>query len=137
MITQGIALSAKQAFLIGLHQPNDQYKIALYRTDAKIGPELQKYTPNGEISGNMYEAGGIKLSGFKTGVAGKSAWVSFDDIKLSRASFQAAGAVVYNASKDNAVMCVLAFGGERGVFDGTFELKFPKPTETNALILLA
>ena len=137
MITQGIALSAKQAFLIGLHQAADDYKIAFYRTDAKIGPELQRYTPTGEIEGKGYKAGGIALSGFKTGVAGKSAWVSFNDIKLDKASFQAAGAVIYNASKDNAVLCVLAFGGERGVFDGTFELKFPKPTENNALILLS
>jgi hypothetical protein len=45
--------------------------------------------------------------------------------------------MIYNASKGNATLCVLNLGAERHVYDGAFELKFPKPTETSALILLA
>ena len=137
MIAQGIALSAKQAFLLGVHQPTDTYKIALYSSRAVIGPELAAYTENGEVSGPGYQRGGYELKGFRNGMAGKNAFVTFDDIKIDRASFTAHGAVIYNASKGNAVLCTLNFGGDRSVYDGTFELKFPKPTERSALILLS
>jgi hypothetical protein len=137
MIAQGIALSAKQAFLLGVHQPTDTYKIALYTSRAVIGPELATYTENGEVSGPGYDRGGYTLTGFKNGMAGSSAYVTFNDLKIDRASFTAHGAVVYNASKGNAVLCTLNFGGDRSVFDGSFELKFPQPTEKNALILLS
>jgi hypothetical protein len=137
MIAQGIALSAKQAFLLGVHQPTDTYKIALYSSRATIGPELATYTENGEISGPGYQRGGYELKGFRNGMAGKNAFVTFDDIKIDRASFVAHGAVIYNASKGNAVLCTLNFGGDRSVYDGSFELKFPQPSEKSALILLA
>jgi hypothetical protein len=137
MITHGISLSAKQSFLLGLHQPNDIYKIALYKKDAKIGPELKHYTGSGEVSGKGYSAGGIELKGFNSGTVGKSAFITFEDVKIDRASFVAHGAVIYNASKNDEALCVLNFGSDRHVSDGTFELKFPKPTETQALILLS
>jgi len=137
MIAQGISLSAKQAFLLGVHQPTDTYKLALYTKNARLGPELKQYTANGEVNGPGYEAGGYVLAGFRNGMAGKSAYVTFDDIKVERATFVAHGAVVYNSSKDNAVLCVLNFGGDRHVHDGIFELKFPTPTEKSALILLS
>jgi hypothetical protein len=137
MIAQGIALSAKQAFLLGVHQPTDTYKLALYSSRATIGPELATYTENGEISGPGYQRGGYELKGFRNGMAGKNAFVTFDDIRIDRASFVAHGAVIYNASKGNAVLCTLNFGGDRSVFDGSFELKFPQPSEKSALILLA
>jgi hypothetical protein len=60
MIAQGIALSAKQAFLLGVHQPTDTYKLALYSSRATIGPELATYTENGEISGQGYQRGGYE-----------------------------------------------------------------------------
>jgi hypothetical protein len=46
--------------------------------------------------------------------------------------------MIYNAiEKQRRALCVLNFGGERSVFDGSFELKFPQPSEKSALILLA
>jgi len=137
MIAQGIALSAKQAFLLGIHQSTDTYKIALYTSRATIGPELAHYTEAGEVSGPGYDRGGYVLTGFKNGMAGRSAFVTFNDLKIDRASFTAHGAVIYNASKNNSVICALNFGADRSVFDGSFEIKFPEPTEKNALILLA
>ena len=137
MIAQGIALSAKQAFLLGIHQPTDTYKLALYTSRATIGPDLAHYTEAGEVSGPGYDRGGYVLTGFKNGMAGRSAFVTFNDLKIDRASFTAHGAIIYNASKNNAVICTLNFGAGRPVFDGAFEIKFPEPSEKNALILLA
>ncbi len=137
MIAQGIALSAKQAFLLGIHQPTDTYKLALYTSRAIIGPDLAHYTEAGEVSGPGYDRGGYVLTGFKNGMAGRSAFVTFNDLKIDRASFTAHGAIIYNASKNNAVICTLNFGADRPVFDGAFEIKFPEPSEKNALILLA
>ena len=137
MITQGIALEAKRALISGVHQPGDDYRIAFYSASAKVGPQTKAYVTEGEVNGKGYKAGGVKLKGFKTGSIGKNAFMTFDDVELKNATFSVSGAMVYNASKGNATLCVLNLGGERHVFEGAFELKFPKPTENNALILLA
>lgn len=137
MIAQGIALSAKQAFLFGIHQPTDTYKIALYTKRANIGPATERYTEEGEVSGQGYTRGGITLTGYKVTTVGKNAAITFADVKIDRATFTAHGAMVYNASKNNSALCTLNFGNERPVFDGAFELKFPTPTENSALILFA
>jgi len=137
MITHGIALEAKKALITGVHQPGDDYRIALYSASAKIGPTTKAYTTEGEIKGTGYTSGGVKLKGHRTGIVGKNAFITFDDVVLKSATFSAGGAMVYNASKGNATLCVLNLGAERHVYDGAFELKFPKPTETTALILLA
>ena len=137
MIAQGIALSAKQAFLFGIHQPTDTYKIALYTKRANIGPATAHYTDEGEVSGQGYTRGGITLTGYKVTTVGKNAAITFADVKIDRATFTAHGAMVYNASKNNSALCTLNFGNERPVFDGAFELKFPTPTENSALILFA
>lgn len=137
MIQQGISLSAKNAFLFGMHQPGDTYKIALYSSKASIGPKSVEYTEDGEIVGPGYVKGGFILAGFRSGMAGKNGFITFEDLRIERASFVANGAMIYNASKNNASLCTLNFGAERSVYDGTFELKFPKPTETQALILLS
>jgi hypothetical protein len=137
MIIHGIALEAKKALITGVHQPGDDYRIALYSAAAKIGPTTKAYTTEGEIKGVGYTAGGVALKGHRTGIIGKNAFITFDDVILKSATFSAAGAMIYNASKGNAALIVLNIGSEKHVYNSTFELKFPKPTETSALILLA
>jgi len=137
MIIHGIALEAKKALITGVHQPGDDYRIALYSASAKIGPTTKTYTTEGEIKGIGYNAGGVALKGHRTGIIGKNAFITFDDVVLKSATFAAAGAMIYNASKGNAALIVLSIGSEKHVYNSTFELKFPKPTETSALILLA
>ena len=137
MIIHGIALEAKKALITGVHQPGDDYRIALYTAAAKIGPTSKAYTTDGEIKGIGYSAGGVTLKGHRTGIVGKNAFITFDDVILKSATFSAAGAMIYNASKGNAALIVLNIGSEKHVYNSTFELKFPKPTETSALILLA
>ena len=137
MIIHGIALEAKKALITGVHQPGDDYRIALYTAAAKIGPTTKAYTTDGEVKGMGYTAGGVALKGHRTGIIGKNAFITFDDVVLKSATFSAAGAMLYNASKGNAALIVLNIGSEKHVYNSTFELKFPKPTETSALILLA
>ena len=137
MIIHGIALEAKKALITGVHQPGDDYRIALYSASAKIGPTTKAYTTENEIKGIGYTAGGVTLKGHRTGIIGKNAFITFDDIVLKSATFAAGGAMIYNASKGNAALIVLSIGSEKHVYNSTFELKFPKPTETSALILLA
>jgi hypothetical protein len=137
MIIHGIALEAKKALITGVHQPGDDYRIAFYSAAAKIGPTTKAYTTEGEIKGVGYTTGGVALKGHRTGIIGKNAFITFDDVILKSATFSAAGAMIYNASKNNAALIVLNIGSEKHVYNSTFELKFPKPTETSALILLA
>ena len=87
MIAQGIALEAKRQFLIGMHQPTDTYKIALYTKRANIGPATAHYTDEGEVSGQGYTRGGIALTGFKAEMVGKNAAITFNDAKIDRATF--------------------------------------------------
>jgi hypothetical protein len=137
MIIHGIALEAKKALITGVHQPGDDYRIAFYSAAAKIGPTTKAYTTEGEIKGVGYTTGGVALKGHRTGIIGKNAFITFDDVVLKSATFSAARAMIYNASKGNAALIVLNIGSEKHVYNSTFELKFPKPTETSALILLA
>ena len=56
------------------------------------------------------------------------AYVDFDDISWTSASFTANGALIYrsdnNLSNTDAV-CVLAFGGDFTASNGTFTIQFP------------
>lgn len=76
-IAGGPCISAKRDFILGVHGPNDQYKIALYTPRANIAPWTQVYSPDGEVpDGNGYQRGGRILAGFQCGIDGT---VGFDN----------------------------------------------------------
>src|SRR5687767_6386509 len=101
---------AKRDFLMGIHTPHDEYKMALYRAEAVLSPATQVYTPAGEISGKGYERGGKRVQGYQCGLDGTTAVLGWtQDTVWQDASMEAWGALIYNASKGNRAVVVVSF----------------------------
>jgi hypothetical protein len=117
----------KQDILNGVHQPGDTYKIALYTQAAAttLNKSLTVYTATGELA----TAGGYTrdtkvLASFTVGLSTDTAYIDFADASWTGASFTADAALIYNSSRSNAAIAVLAFGSTTAT-SGTFTVQFP------------
>ena len=110
------------------------YKIALYNGNASLSAETTAYTTTNEISGTGYTLGGATLTpiGPAYDTATNTAYVSFNNVTWSPASFTTSGALVYN-STTNAAVCVLNFGSSKTATN-TFTITFPAATSTTAVL---
>jgi hypothetical protein len=110
------------------------YKIALYTANANLGPDTTAYTADGEVTGTGYTATGESLTIIPVAQNGTVAYLSFDNVTWSSASFTARGALIYN-STTGAAVCVLDFGSDKTATN-TFTVTFPTATDTSAIIRL-
>jgi hypothetical protein len=134
MITQGQTTSFKEELYEGVHNLlTDTLKIALYTAFADIGSSTTVYTTTNEVSGGGYTAGGKTLEGVTVLSSGTTAYVSFDPVSWTSATFTARGALIYNSSKANRSIAVLDFGADR-TGSGVFTITFPPNTATSAII---
>lgn len=134
MITQTQTTSFKEELYEGVHNLlTDTLKIALYTAYADLGQSTTAYTTANEVSGGGYVAGGETLSGVTVMSSGSTAYVSFDPVSWTGATFTARGALIYNASKANRSIAVLNFGADR-TGSGVFTITFPPNDATNAII---
>ena len=141
MITQTLTTSFKVQLFLGVHNftPGTQeYRIALYTSSSSIGADTTVYTATGEISGTGYTAGGksLVIPSLPTS-GGTTAYVTFNDVSWTNASFTAGGALIYNATQGNKSVAVLSFGGDKIPSAGTFTINFPANTSTTAIIRIA
>jgi hypothetical protein len=134
MIEAGMVSRAKLDFLQGLHQPGDDYRIALYTERADLGPETAKYTSAEEVRGQGYEITGAKLKGYKSGIVDQAAYITFNTVDWPNSSIAAQGAMIYNASKGNAAIVVIDFDTVQKSSIGLFRVEFPEPSEYGAVI---
>lgn len=135
MIASGLCSSAKLGFLTGVHQPGDVYRVALYTQAANIGPFTEEYTPDGEVRGSGYQAGGLVLTGYQAGLDGIVACVTWSNPAIwKNAEISAHGMMVYNASRGNQALCVVAFDKPVTSTNGNFKVDFPPLSSTKALI---
>lgn len=111
------------------------YKIALYTANANIGPSTTAYTSDGEVVGTGYTATGQALTVLPATSNETVAYISFNNVTWSPASFTARGALIYN-STTGAAVCVLDFGSDKTA-TSTFTVTFPAATSTAAVIRLA
>lgn len=120
----------KQDILNGVHQPGDTYKIALYTQAAATDKNKSSTTYNttGELAaGGGYTQGGISLSGFTVGLSADTAYIDWStDPSWSSASFTADAAVIYNSTRSNKILAVLAFASTTATA-GTFTVQMPAP----------
>jgi len=77
--------------------------------------------------------GGKELQNATVSSASGVAYISFDNISWTSASFTTRGALIYNSSQDDASVAVLDFGSDK-VTTSTFTITFPANTSTSAII---
>lgn len=137
MIQQGACTVFKINLASGLEDftatSTYQYKIALYNANANLGPDTLIYSTDNEITGTGYTAGGKNLTVLPVASGGTTtAYISFDNVTWSSASFTARGALIYNGTTGNAV-CVLDFGSDK-IASNSFTISFPPDTANSAVI---
>lgn len=123
----------------GIHALHtDTIKIALYTSDATLGPSTTAYSATNEISGTGYTAGGATLSGAALAVNQGVLYADFTDAAWAGATLSdVAGALIYNSSKSNKAIWVLNFGLARSVTSQTFTVKFPAAGFDTAIFRMA
>lgn len=117
--------------------PNDVYKIALYTSEASLGPDTTEYTPIGEVVGKGYVAGGKVLIGFQLieySLLYVMHWKT--NPKWKDSTITARGALIYNATRGNIAVSVFNFGADMESRSGGFHVVFPEPNSTTGLIRL-
>lgn len=140
-ITQTTCTSFKKELLEAVHNfTSHTFKIALYTDSADLGAGTTAYSATNEItntSGTAYTAGGKALTTIAPTSSGTVAFVDFENISWTSASFTARGALIYNSSASNKAVAVLDFGSNRVVSNDTFEVQFPVSSATTAIIRIS
>jgi hypothetical protein len=144
MIVQGQTTSFKEGLYKGVHNfETDTFKIALYTANATLNQDTTAYTDvdevpetvliNGVPTPTGYTTGGQDLQNATVSSASGVAYISFDNISWTPASFTVRGALIYNSSNSDASVAVLDFGSDK-VSTSTFTITFPANTATSAII---
>lgn len=134
MIEGCVPVSAKKEFLQGIHSATDIYKIALYTGKAKLGKTTAEYSSVNEAEGKGYEAGGKVLAGYQVSEDKEKAILSFANPTWENASVTAKGFMIYNASKENRAVVVVAFEEEGTSTNGEFTVIIPPASAKEGLI---
>ena len=136
-ISQALCTSFKSE-LLGTHDlDTDVIKIALFTSSATLGASTTAYSTTNEVSGTGYTAGGNTLSSVVISTDGTTAIVDCADTTWSSATITANGALIYNSSKSDKAIAVLAFGGDKTSTNGDFTIQFPAAAAATALIRIA
>lgn len=121
----------------------DTFKIALYTSAATLGSDTTVYTTSDEVTGTGYTAGGKTLTINPSPATGlnntavSTAFVSFDDISWTNATFTTAGALIYNSTEGNKSVAVLVFNIVKTVNNDTFQIIFPTPDANSAIVRIS
>lgn len=137
-ITQAVCNSFKTELLGGIHDlDTDVLNIALFTSAATLDASTTTYSTTNEATGTGYSAGGIALTGATISLSGSTAIVDFNDASFSNVSITARGALIYNTSKANRAVAVLDFGSDITAANIDFEIIFPTPDSSTAIIRIA
>ena len=123
MIRQAFCERAKLDFLSAF--ASDTYMLALYRESASLDAKTERYTKDGEAAGRGYQPGGKEVQLLASGITAGSAWLQFGGVEWPDSAIQARGALVYNATRDNAAVVVLDFGKVLTSMGGPFTVDMP------------
>ena len=119
----------------------DTFNLAMYTSSASMGAGTTAYISTNEISnsaGSAYSAKGKALTSVTPALDSSTAVCDFANISWTSDSFTANGCLIFNddAAGDPAV-CVIAFGGDKVVTNGTFTIEFPAADSSNAILRIA
>jgi hypothetical protein len=144
-ISQAMPTSFKQELLTATHNftnsTGDVFKIALYTSSASLGASTTAYSTSNEIVGTGYTAGGNTLTNVTPTTSGTTALLTFNPpantTTWNTATITANGALIYNSSKSNRAVAVLAFGSDKTSTAGDFTIVFPAANASDAIIRIA
>jgi hypothetical protein len=136
-IATSVANSFKLEILQGIHEPGDDYKIALYTDAATLGAATTAYSATNEIAGTGYTAGGLSLTGYAASLVSGVAILDFDDPAWADATITARGAMIYNASKANRAVGTFDFGANVSSTAAEFRVELPAAGSATAVIRVA
>jgi len=141
-ITQAVANSFKGELLQGQHNftatTGNVFKLALYTSAATLSSSTTVYTSTNEVANTgQYTTGGGALVNVSPVVSSGVAFIDFADISFTGVTLTARGALIYNTSNANAVVCVLDFGGDKTATAGTFTVQFPADTTSAAILRIS
>lgn len=111
------------------------YKIALYTANASLDATTTAYSTTDEITGTGYTAGGRTLVIIPPTYSGSTAYISFNNVTWTPASFTCRGALIYNSSTGAAV-AVLNFGADKTA-TSSFTVTFPTADASTAIIRIS
>jgi hypothetical protein len=133
-----ICSSFKVELLRAMHNLlTNQIMIALYSASAPLSADTTSYITEGEISGPGYTAGGqMLLNPQLLGPAGGAAYATFSDAIWPNSTLTAAGALIYNQTAQQRAVAVINFIRPQSSNIGNFQVKFPPPGPTTAIIQL-
>jgi len=128
-ITPAITASFKLELLQAIHNlSSDVIKIALYSSSATLDVDTTVYSATNEITGTGYVAGGkiltVSATYPKIDSGTKQAWVRFDPLTWTGATFTTRGGLIYNSSKANRAIAVVSFGVDASPVSGAFNIEF-------------
>lgn len=124
------------------------FKLALLKATASGSGTFGAATTNysdlstDELSnGNGYSTGGNTLTSVTPTSDGTTAVCDFDNTTWSGATFTTCGGLIYNSSTTGGTSgracAVLSFGGDQSVSSGDFQIQFPSPAASTAIIRIA
>jgi hypothetical protein len=133
----GLCVGFKADSLRGVHNENDRYMIALYTDKAMLDEYCEGYSPVGEVAGPGYLAGGQQLNGYDVVEDGSAVILTFDDAHWDRVTISGVvGGLIYNASKKNKAVGVVALAQATSATNGAFDLYFPPATASEGLFVI-
>ena len=148
-VTTAMPTSFKVEILKAVHNftasTGNTFKLALLKATAAgigtFGAATTSYDDMGsdELSnGNGYTTGGNTLTSVTPVADGTTAVCDFDNTTWSAATFTTCGGIIYNdTASGNPACAVLSFGGDQQVTSGDFQIQFPSPAASTAIIRIA
>ena len=89
-------------------------------------------------SGSYSAGGGLLPSQTVSGSQTQTtAFVDFGEMTFTSATITARGALIYNDTNSDKAVCVLDFGSDKSSSSGQFQVVFPSPDTTSAIIRIA
>jgi hypothetical protein len=122
-LTTAICNSAKLEIIQGIHLAADVYKIALVKT-APAGTYDKNTTNVGtpgsgapttanlgtdEMAGTGYTSGGLTLTSYSAVLTADTASIDWADAVWTTATFSSDGAIIYNSTRANRAIQIIAF----------------------------
>ena len=124
-IETALCESYKRELLMGVHAIDDDYRMALFVSGARLSAATTAYSNDMEAEGEGYALGGISIPNMRVESSGSESYIDFDPVVYERLTVAVDGCLIYNASKGNRAVAVFNFGETLLARNGKIEVESP------------